>query len=162
MPGVSREHSSRNRKNTIGKFVRTYLTNMRLNVTMTVSSIHQFITAGAETWPNHNDPDLKWQFLEWQHVNSPPRKKFKTQPSVGKTVFWDGKGVFLLDFLDSGQIINSDYQKNTDNMKSRTSRVRLEKRTTFLLQNINDRPHTSKDYGEHCQTYLDCPTTPTV
>ena len=115
---------------------------------MTVSSIHQFITAGAETWPNHNDPDLKWQFLEWQHVNSPPKKKFKTQPSVGKmmyTVFWDGKGVFLLDFLDSGQIINSDYQKNTDNMKSRTSRVRLEKRTTFLLQNINDRPHTSKD-----------------
>jgi hypothetical protein len=37
--------------------------------------------------------------------------KFKTLPSAGKvmfTVFWDRKGVILLDFLERGQTINSD------------------------------------------------------
>jgi len=49
--------------------------------------------------------------MEGQHVNSPPKKKFKTLPSVGKVmciVFWDRKGVILLDFLEPRQTINSD------------------------------------------------------
>jgi hypothetical protein len=48
--------------------------------------------------------------MEWRPVNSPPKKKFKTQPSVDKVmciVFWDRKGVILLDFLEPGQTINS-------------------------------------------------------
>ena len=42
----------------------------------------------------------------------PIEEKFKTLPSAGKvmcTVFWDRKGVILLDFLELGQTINSDH-----------------------------------------------------
>jgi len=44
-------------------------------------------------------------------VNSPSKGKFKTLLSVGKVmciVFWNRKGVILLDLLEPGQTINSD------------------------------------------------------
>jgi len=49
--------------------------------------------------------------MEWRHVNSPSKIKFKTLPSAGKemcTVFWDRKGVILLDLLESGQTFKSE------------------------------------------------------
>jgi len=49
--------------------------------------------------------------MEWRHVKFPLKKKFKTLPSMGKvmcTVFWDRKGVILLDFLEPRQTINTD------------------------------------------------------
>jgi hypothetical protein len=49
--------------------------------------------------------------MEWRHVNFPSKKKFKTLPTAGEgicTVFWNRKGVILLDFLEPGQTINSD------------------------------------------------------
>ena len=70
------------------------------------------IITGDETWCHHYEPESKRQSMEWRHVNSPSKKKFKTLPSVGKvmcTVFWDRKGVILLDFLEPGQTINCDY-----------------------------------------------------
>ena len=60
------------------------------------------IITGDKTWCYHYEPESKRQSMEWRHVNSPSKKKFKTLPSVGKlmcTVFWDRKGVILLDFL---------------------------------------------------------------
>ena len=39
---------------------------------------------------------------QWVGPGSPRPKKFKTQPSAGKvmaTVFWDPKGIIMLDFL---------------------------------------------------------------
>ena len=89
----------------------------------------------------------KRQSMEWRYVNSPSKKKFKTLPSAGKvmcTVFWDRKGVILLDFLEPGQTINSDrYIVTLTKLRARISRVRPEKKTTFLLQHDNARPHTS-------------------
>lgn len=74
------------------------------------------------------------------------RKKFKTQPSSGKamcTVFWDRKGVILLDFLEPGQTINTDYRITMlTELKAWTSRARWEK-TVFLSQYCNTRPHSS-------------------
>jgi len=79
-------------------------------------------------------------------VNSPSKKKFKTQPSMGKLIctdFWDRKGVILLDFLEPRQTINSDfYSAVLTKLKALTCRVRLEKKTTFLLQCNNTRPNT--------------------
>jgi len=77
----------------------------------------------------------------------PIKKKFKMQPSVGKvmcTAFWDRKGTILLDFLESGRTIKSDhYILVLTKLKAQTSRFRLEKKKTFLLQHNNTRLHTS-------------------
>jgi len=89
--------------------------------------------------------------MEWQHVNSLLKKKFKMQLSEGKvmcSVFWNKKEVILLDFLELGQTINSDTATLTE-LKDRTSRVMPEKKTTFLLQHNNARPHTSLKTMEH-------------
>jgi histone-lysine N-methyltransferase SETMAR len=91
--------------------------------------------------------------MEWRHENSPPKIKFKTLPSVRKvmcTVFWDRKGVIHLDFLDPGQTIKSGrYIPTLTKLKARISRVRPEKKTTFLLEHNNARPHTSLKTVEH-------------
>ena len=77
-------------------------------------------------------------------MNSPSKKKFKTLPSAGKvmcTVFWDRKGVILLDFLEPRQTINSDhYIVTLTKLKARISRVR---------QHDNARSHTSLKTVEH-------------
>jgi hypothetical protein len=76
-----------------------------------------------------------------------------TLPSAGKvicTAFWDRKGVIVLDFLEPRQTINSDrYIGTLTKLKVRISRVRPEKKTTFLLQYDNARPHTSLKTVEH-------------
>jgi len=74
-------------------------------------------------------------------------------PSAGEvmcTVFWDRKGVILLDFLEPGQTINSDhYIATLTKLKAQISRVRPEKKITFLLQHDNARTHTSLKTVEH-------------
>ena len=111
------------------------------------------IIIGDETWCHHYKLESKWQSVEWRHVNSPSKKKFKMLPSAGKmmcTVFWDRKGVILLDFLEPGQTINSDrYIAMLTKLRARISRVRPEKKTTFLLQHDNARPHTNLKTVEH-------------
>ena len=111
------------------------------------------IITGDKMWCHHYEPESKWQSMEWRHVDSPSKKRFKTLPSVGKVmcnVFWDRKGVILLDFLEPGQTINSDhYIATLTKLKARISRVRPEKKTTFLLQHDNSRAHTSLKTMEH-------------
>ena len=55
-----------------------------------------------ETWVHYYEPENKAQSRQWVGPGSPRPKKFKTQPSAGKvmaTVFWESKGVIMLDFL---------------------------------------------------------------
>jgi len=44
------------------------------------------IITGDETWCHHYEPESIRQSMEWQHVNFPSKKKFKTLPSVGKVM----------------------------------------------------------------------------
>jgi histone-lysine N-methyltransferase SETMAR len=69
------------------------------------------IVTGDETWAFHFTPETKQQSREWRHSSSPKPRKFKTTQYAGKvmaTVFWDRKGVLLVDFMAHGTIINTD------------------------------------------------------
>ena len=125
-----------------------------------------FIIINDEIWCDHYETESKWQSIEWQCVNFPLNKTFKTQPSIGKAmciVFWDTVRVITLDFLEPEQTVNSDcYIATLTKLTAQISRVRPEKKTNFLLHYDNTRPHTSLNTGAHCQTSLDCPITPTV
>jgi len=58
--------------------------------------------------------------------------------------------VILLDFFEPGQTSNSDrYIATLTKLKAQISRVRPEKKTAFLLQHDNARPHTSLKNMEH-------------
>jgi [histone H3]-lysine36 N-dimethyltransferase SETMAR len=70
------------------------------------------IVTGDETWLHHWDPESKQESMQWKHFDSPPPKKFRTQPSAGKimaTIFWDSSGVLLIDFLPHKTTINGQY-----------------------------------------------------
>ena len=50
------------------------------------------IVSSDEKWCQHYELASKWQSVEWRCVNSSWKKKFKTQPSMGRvlcTAFWD-------------------------------------------------------------------------
>lgn len=107
------------------------------------------IVTGDETWAFHFTPETKQQSREWRHSTSPKPKKFKQTHSAGKvmaTVFWDRKGILLIDFMPPGTTINSD--KYCDTLwKLRRAiqnrrRGKLSKGVTLLHDNA--RPHVSR------------------
>ena len=66
---------------------------------------HTRLVTGDETWLHHWNPDTKKESMQWKHPGSPPPKKFRTQPSASKVmaaVFWDSKGIILIDYKPAG------------------------------------------------------------
>ena len=66
-----------------------------------------------ETWVHYYEPENKAR--QWVGPGFPRPKKFKTQPSDGKvmaTVFWDAKGVIMLDILPKKSTITGVYYAN--------------------------------------------------
>ena len=105
------------------------------------------IITGDETWVYQYEPESKRQSMEWKHTDSPVKKKFKVQWSVGKvmlTVFLDMNGPVLTSF-QSHTVNSTTYCGLLDELhcciKSRR-RGLLSK--GVLLQHDNATPHTAK------------------
>ena len=76
---------------------------------------HTRLVTGDETWLHHWDPDTEKESMQWKRPSSPPPKKFRTQPSASKvmaTVFWDSKGIILIDYKPAGTSITGEYYAN--------------------------------------------------
>jgi histone-lysine N-methyltransferase SETMAR len=104
------------------------------------------IVTGDETWAFHFTPETKQQSRECQHSSLPKPQKFKRTQSAGKvmaTVFWDRKGVLLVDFMAHGTIINADRYCETLKKLRRAIQNRRRGMLTkgVCLLHDNARPH---------------------
>ncbi|GFO05470.1 histone-lysine N-methyltransferase SETMAR [Plakobranchus ocellatus] len=92
------------------------------------NNLFDILITGDETWVHLNTPETKRDSMTWKHPSSPVTKKFKVQRSAAKvmaTVFWDAKGVILLDILPQGQRINAArYCSTLDRLKEAIRRKR--------------------------------------
>jgi len=76
----------------------------------------QRLVTGDETWVYHRDPESKMESMQWKHKTSPTSKKFRVEKSAGKvmaTVFWDKKGLLLLEFMPQKTTITGQTYADT-------------------------------------------------
>jgi len=67
---------------------------------------------GDEPRIHHWNPVTKQESMHWKHANSPPPRKFRTQPSDGKvmaTIFLYCRGVLLVDYLPHKTTMTGPY-----------------------------------------------------
>lgn len=80
-----------------------------------VDAILKRIVTGDETWVHHYDPESKQESMQWHVRGTAHPKKFKVIPSAGKvmaTIFWDYKGILLIDYKEKGVNITGTYYSN--------------------------------------------------
>ena len=99
-----------------------------------------------ETWVHYYEQENKAQSRQWVWPGS---KNFKTQPSTGKvmaTVFWDAKGVIMLDLLPKRSTVTGVYYANLlDQLRTVIREKRRGKLSKGgMLQQDNARVHTCK------------------
>ncbi len=108
------------------------------------------IVTGDETWIHYDTPETKRQSMQWKHRTSPSARKFKQGLSLKKTmasVFWDSKGVILIDFMARGTTINGEVYRDTLTRLRKAIKDRRPGRLTqgVLLLCDNARPHTARE-----------------
>lgn len=108
------------------------------------------IVTGDETWVQYYTPETKRQSQQWMHTNSPNKPtKFKqtfNNHKIMATVFWDHKGVLLLEFMQPGTTINAESYCET---LRRLRRAIQNKRRGLLTSGVvllhdNARPHSAR------------------
>ena len=75
----------------------------------------QCLVTGDETWVYHRDPESKWSPCSGS-TRLPPPLKFRVEKSAGKvmtSVFWDEKGLLLLEFMPQKTTITGQTYANT-------------------------------------------------
>ena len=101
-----------------------------------------------ETLVHYYEPENKAQSRQWVVPGSPRPKNFKMQPSAGKvmaTVFWDAKGMIMLDFLPRRSTITGVYYANLlDQLRTVIREKRRDKlsKGVFLQQDNTTREST--------------------
>ena len=104
--------------------------------------LRRFITMD-ETWICHHDPKLKQERLQWTEAGCSAPKQVKSQRSAKKvmaSVFWDAKGILLIDYLQKGKAINSEYYcRLLDQLdeKIRVKRLGLKKKKSFFIKTMH-------------------------
>lgn len=109
--------------------------------------LDRFVTMD-ETWVHHYTPESKQQSKQWKKSGEPTPKKAKAILSAGKvmaSVFWDAKGVIMVDYLPKGETINSAYYST---LLRRLREEIKQKRPGLLRKKVlfhqdNARVHTS-------------------
>ncbi|GBO26654.1 Histone-lysine N-methyltransferase SETMAR [Araneus ventricosus] len=108
------------------------------------------IVTGDETWVHYETEGTKEQSKQWMHSHSPGRKpvKFKRTFSTKKclaTVFWDRKGVLLVEFMPRGTTITAaSYSKTLQRLRREIQNKRRGMLSSgIVLLHDNARPHTA-------------------
>uniref|UniRef100_A0A1B6ITX5 Tc1-like transposase DDE domain-containing protein n=1 Tax=Homalodisca liturata TaxID=320908 RepID=A0A1B6ITX5_9HEMI len=107
------------------------------------------IVTGDETWVSYVNTEQKRQSMEWGHTSSPRkpvkcRQTFSTRKLMA-TVFWDKKGIILVEFMERGTTINAAVYSDTLKKLRRAIQNRRRGMLTsgIVLLHDNARPHTA-------------------
>jgi hypothetical protein len=110
---------------------------------------HEFlerIVTGDETWVHYHAPETNRASMEWKHPGSPRTKKFEMVKLMA-TVFWDHKGVLLVEFMKKGTTINAAlYCATLERLKTAIKRKRpglLTKGVSILHDNARSHVATA-------------------
>lgn len=121
-------------------------------------SLLRRVVTGDETWVYHYMPQSKRSSMEWVEKGGRPPKKCKTTFSACKvlaTVFWDYRGVLLIDYLQHGRTINAAYYCDLlDRLRVaiKNKRPGLLSEKVFFIHD-NARPHSARITQEKLQKF---------
>jgi hypothetical protein len=95
------------------------------------------IVTGDETWISYTTSETKRQSMQWRYTHSPSAKKLQTTLSDQKimaSVFWDRKGVILVDNIVRGTTINA--QAYCETLKKLRSAIKNKKRGMLTKEEL--------------------------
>ena len=76
--------------------------------------VQRFVTLD-KTWVHHYMPEITQKSKQWMEARGSAPKKAKLIASARKvmaSVFWDAKGILLIDYLGNGRTITREYYSN--------------------------------------------------